>query len=727
MRNRIISLAIIALILDIGSLMAKEGPTNRLINEKSPYLLQHANNPVNWFPWGEEAFRKAKREDKPIFLSIGYSTCHWCHVMEEESFSNPTIANILNENFVSIKVDREERPDVDNVYMNAVVSMTGSGGWPLTVFLTHDLKPFYGGTYFPPGDRWGKPGLERLLILIAGSWKNERTRILDSAESLTDFIKQKTVLGSSDASELDEEVLNKAYNHLIKSYDEKYAGFGGAPKFPSTHTLSFLLRYYKRSGKKEALKMAEDTLMAMAGGGIYDHLGGGFHRYATDERWRIPHFEKMLYDQALISRTYLEAYQLTGKEDYAVVAGKILDFVLNRMRHPKGGFYSAMDADSKAPDDPNVKGEGLYYLWRKSEIDRALGKDESEIFCYRFGVEERGNIPHNPHEEFSKKNVLYAANSYEDTASRFNLTVGSVKKIIDESSGKLNKKRLTRPEPFLDDKILVDWNGLMISALSLGAIVLKDRRYKTAAEDSARFIMDNLKDGNGRLLHRFRDGDAGIGGMLDDYAFFIQGLFDLYEASFNIRYLEKAKDLTNEMLRFFWDEEGKGFFLTAYSGERLFVRPKELYDGSVPSGNSVAMLDLIRLCRLSMDTGLGEKADATFRSFSNEISGTPQAYSQMLIALDFSLGPSKEIVISEGKDTAKTAKFLEEIHNGFLPNKFVVFRPMGTKEYEKVKRVVPFIENQPPINDHTTVYICSGYVCGCPTTVTGDIQKLLAK
>ena len=698
--------------------------TNKLINEKSPYLLQHAHNPVNWYPWGNEAFQKAKKEDKPIFLSIGYSTCHWCHVMEDESFSNPEIAGIMNKYFVSIKVDREERPDIDNIYMSAVMVMTGSGGWPLTVILTPDKKPFYGGTYFPPEDKWGRPGLKTTLNSIADAWKNRRGEILRSGESLTQAIRQQPFVSGQKTFSLNEGILKESYNGFLRRFDSRYGGFGDAPKFPMGHSLSFLLRYWKRSGEAKSIEMVERTLFSMARGGIYDHIGGGFHRYSTDGQWRVSHFEKMLYDQAILARAYLEAYQATGEEEYAKTAGEIFEYILRDMTHPEGGFYSAEDADSPSPENPKEKKEGAFYLWSKDEIINVLGKEQGEIFCYYFGIEPKGNALADPRGEFTGRNILYIAHSLEETARHFKKNASEVEIIIKGAKEKLFTIRSKRPRPHLDDKILVDWNGLMISSLSFGSRVLNEPRYRLAAEKSTQFILKNLTDKNRRLLHRYRDSQAAITATVEDYAFFIHGLIDLYEATFNPDYLKEAKRLAEEMLRLFWDEPEGGFFFTARDAEKLLIRQKESYDGAFPSGNSIAALDLIRLSRLTMEKEFESKTESLFKSFSNEISQMPNAYPQMLIALDLALGPSKEIVISGEIDSEDTKKMIRSVFKRFIPNKVVAHRPPSGKE-EKMVELIPFLKEQVSLEGKTTAYVCQNYVCRFPTTSIKKLDEFL--
>ncbi len=710
----------------------KEEYTNRLIQEKSPYLLQHAHNPVDWYPWGKEAFEKARQEDKPIFLSIGYSTCHWCHVMEEESFSNPDIASMMNKYFISIKVDREERPDLDSIYMQAVMALTGAGGWPLNVFLTPGLKPFYGGTYFPPEDRWGKPGLRTILNSIVQNWKNRREELVHSADILVNALSKQMETQAKETFSLGADTLSKAYEHFYSTFDSRYGGFGIAPKFPGGHALSFLIGYWKRSQEPKALEMVEVTLSSMAKGGMYDQIGGGFHRYSTDQQWRIPHFEKMLYDQAIISKAYLEAYQATGKSEYAETAKEIFEYVLRDMMHPEGGFYSAEDADSPSPENPKEKAEGAFYLWSKDEITHILGKEQAEIFSYYFGIEKDGNALPDPMGEFSAtkrggrgKNILHIAQRINETSGRFKKSPEEIEKIIAVSRAKLFAARAKRPRPHLDDKILVDWNGLMISALSVGFRVLHEERLRQAAEKSAQFILTHLVTKEGKLLHRYRETDAAIDGMLDDYAFFIHGLLDLYEATFNPEYLKEAKRLTETLIRLFWDDLSGGFFFTTSDARELLVRRKELYDGAMPSGNSVAALDLIRLGRLLMDKELEARAELFFKSFSSEISQIPQAYPQALIALLFALGPSKEIAIVGKRESEDTKQIIDALYQRFIPNKVVAFRPTEELEAQDIISLVPFLKNQVPLEGKTTAYVCENYVCKLPTTNIKKLQEIL--
>ncbi|MBI4394719.1 MAG: thioredoxin domain-containing protein [Candidatus Omnitrophica bacterium] len=720
------------------------------MHEKSPYLLQHAHNPVDWYPWGEEAFQKAKKEGKPIFLSVGYSTCHWCHVMEEESFSNPEIAKMMNKNFVSIKVDREERPDVDNIYMQVVMAMTGAGGWPMTVILTPDLKPFFGGTYFPPEDRWGSPGLKTILNAIARKWKTERKQILESSESITQAIRREARGKRATSRALDKETLEKAYQQFESQFDSRFGGFGRAPKFPRSHTLSFLLRYWKRTGEPKALEMVEKTLQQMARGGMYDHIGSGFHRYSTDGEWRVPHFEKMLYDQAILSKSYLEAYQATGKEEYASIAREIFEYVLRDMTPPPvfdpkdqsaigrytgggvtgshGAFYSAEDADSAPdPSKPEEKSEGAFYLWSQDEVGKALGKEKADIFNFYFGVEPDGNAPQDPHGEFEGRNILYVAHSLDETASKFGKSQEDIQAILRESKKILFDIRSKRFRPHLDDKVLTDWNGLMISSLAFGSRVLNEPRYAKAAKRAADFLLEKMKREDGRLMHRYRDEEVAITGFIEDYAFFTHGLFDLYEATFDPRYLAEAKFFVEEMRRLFLDETGGGFFLTAKDAEKLIARSKELYDGALPSGNSVAALSLLRVGRLTVNRQLEDWSRSTLNAFSTEIDQFPSAYPQMLIALDFAIGPSSEIVIAGGAAENGVQEMIRVVYSRFLPNKVVAFHPKEESVAQKIEKLSPFISDQIALGGQPTVYVCENYICALPTTDIVKLNALLAE
>ncbi len=705
--------------------------TNRLIKEKSPYLLQHAHNPVDWFPWGREAFEKARNEDKPILLSVGYSTCHWCHVMEKESFEDPAIAQLMNRYFVPIKVDREERPDIDHVYMTAVTAITGQGGWPLTVFLTPDKKPFWGGSYFPPEARWGSPGLRDVLNSIHDAWQSKKEQILSSSHSLTDLLRQTPDVSHPEI--LSPQVFEQAYQQFLNHFDQTYGGFGQQPKFPSSHNLSFLLRYWKKTGSPEALHMVEKTLDEMSRGGMFDWVGGGFHRYSTDQQWQVPHFEKMLYDQAILARTYLEAYQVTKKKKYADIAREIFDYVLRDMRDPQGGFYSAQDADSYESQDRfsddrhSEKREGAFYIWRYSEIEQLLEPQERNVFNYMFGVLADGNAFYDPHGEFVGKNILYQAKTDEETAQHFKISTAEIKAVILRCKEKFFLARNSRPRPHLDDKVLVDWNGLMISTLAFGARILNEERYAEAARGAVQFILQYLVDQNHRLLHRYRDRESGISGNLCDYAFFVHGLLDLYETTFDLSFLKEAIRLAQDMIRLFWDDQGGGFFFTAHDAEQLISRQKETYDGAIPSGNSIASLNLVRLFHLTLKEEWRQKAQKVFSVFFSSISKQASSYCQMLIALDFYFWPSAEIVLVGDQEDASVQKALGYLNSQFLPNKIVLLKPMNKARAAEIVSMIPSLSEQIAVENQATFYVCKNHVCHLPIQELEKLKKLLSK
>ncbi|HLG28805.1 MAG TPA: thioredoxin domain-containing protein, partial [Candidatus Brocadiales bacterium] len=577
----------------------KMAKPNRLINEKSPYLLQHADNPVDWYPWGDEAFEKARKENKPILLSIGYSTCHWCHVMEHESFEDPEVARLMNETFVSIKVDREERPDIDNIYMTVCQMISrGNCGWPLNIIMTPDNKPFFAATYIPKEARFGRAGMLELIPRLKELWTTQRDEVMKSANQITSALQQG--LGSSGqlkGEELDESSLEKAYDQLAGTFDSSNGGIGTAPKFPTPHNYLFLLRYWKRSGNENALAMVEKTLQSMRLGGIYDHVGFGFHRYSTDPNWFVPHFEKMLYDQAMLAMAYIEAYQATGKKDYEQTAREIFTYVLRDMTDPGGGFYSAEDADSEGE-------EGKFYLWSEREIKQVLGKDDAEFFIKVFNIDEEGNFGEEATGRKTGDNILHLKKPVAEIALSLNISQEELNKKIQVAREKLFKVREKRVHPHKDDKVLTDWNGLMIAALAKGSQAFNEPEYSVAAGRAVDFILKNLRDKSGELLHRYRDGESGIRANVTDYAFLVWGLTELYEATFDVNYLKTALELNRELIENFWDEDNGGFYFTSSDVEELIVRQKEINDGAIPSGNSVAMLNLIRLGRITANSDL---------------------------------------------------------------------------------------------------------------------------
>jgi len=686
---------------------------NRLINEKSPYLLQHAYNPVDWYPWGEEAFEKAKREDKPVFLSIGYSTCHWCHVMEKESFEDIGVANLMNKFFVSIKVDREERPDIDGIYMTVCQMLTGSGGWPLTIIMSPDKKPFFAGTYFPKEDRFGRMGMITLIPGVNYIWKNRREEIYKSIEEISSALYSS--LPKQKEEELNEKVLDKVFNNFLNRFDSENGGFGVAPKFPSPHNLLFLLRYWKRRNSKEALEMVEKTLIEMHKGGIYDHIGFGFHRYSTDKIWLVPHFEKMLYDQALLVIAYAEAYQATKNDVYKETAEEILNYILRDMASSEGGFYSAEDADSEGI-------EGKFYLWTKEEIENLLSKDKADLFLKVFNVKTKGNWIDQMHDENTGTNILHLQKEIKIIADELNLDEKLLKQKLKTIKGKLFSYREQRIHPFKDTKVLTDWNSLMISALSKAAQVFDKNEYYEAAEKAVYFILKNLVSKSGRLLHRFKDGEAGIHANIDDYAFFIAGLLDLYETGFNSSYLKTAVDLNSDFIKYFWDEKGGGFYFTPSDGEKLLIRQKEIYDGAVPSGNSTAILNLLRIGRITGNSDFEKKASKIIKTFSGIIENSPQAFTQTLIALDFAFGPSIEIVISGERNSLSAKEMLKIIREKYIPNKVIVF---NSKEKDQMEIISPLFKEYVPADDKTTIYICENYKCNMPATSIEELNALL--
>ncbi len=697
--------------------------SNRLIQQKSPYLLQHAYNPVEWYPWGPEAFAASARDNKPIFLSIGYSTCHWCHVMEHESFEDEETAQLLNEYFVPVKVDREERPDIDSIYMSFVTATTGSGGWPLSIFLTPQKKPFYGGTYFPPEARYGSPGFKDLLLSVHNNWTKQESQVRESAETIVKALAQKIKTKTATAQIFTPEVLTKAFDQLASNFDANHGGFGHAPKFPMGHTLSFLLRYWKNNHEPEALDIVEKTLSAMASGGINDQLGGGFHRYSTDAHWQVPHFEKMLYDQALLAKIYLEAFAATGKKVYADTARQTFDYVLRDMQDKQGGFYSAQDADSLEPGGHSAaeKKEGAFYLWTQAELKNLLSDDEFSVVNFYYATAKTGNAEVDPHGEFVGKNILHGKHSLEETAAFTKTSLAEMVGILQRAKEKLLKERGQRPRPHLDDKVLTDWNGLMISALALAGNILQEKRYLMAAETAARFILEKVRRNDGRLLHRYRDGEAGILAGLEDYAFLVSGLLDLYENSFDPRYFKEAVRLNKEMVDLFWDEQNSGFFLTPADGEELIYRPKDVYDGAVPSGNSQAAHNLLRLYHFTFDEKDLKKSEAVFKVFHDEVSHYPGGYTQMMMALQFYFGPVKEIVLSGDITMGKGRELLDVILSSWMAQKILIVKtPHNGAE---VETLMPLTQGQS--GDQGVVYFCENRVCRPPITDPATLKKVL--
>lgn len=681
--------------------------SNRLKNEKSPYLLQHAENPVDWYPWGEEAFERARELGRPIFLSIGYSTCHWCHVMERESFEDADVAGLMNKNFVSIKVDREERPDIDNIYMTVchVISRKGCG-WPLNIVMTPEGEPFFAGTYIPKENRYGRVGMKELVPAIKELWENKREEVLESARQITDAV---CSLGDSlrkaEASELNEKTLDQAYSYFLSTFDPDEGGFGRAPKFPTPHNLMFLMRHYGRTGKDVSLRMVERTLLAMGRGGIYDHVGFGFHRYSTDSRWLVPHFEKMLYDQALLAITYTEAWQITKNPFYEKKAREILEYLIRDMTSPEGAIYSAEDADSEGE-------EGKFYLWTLGELEELVGAEDAKLLSDVYNLSGDGNFTDEATGEQSDRNIFHLKEPLADTAVRRGVPIEALERKLEDLRDKLFACREKRVHPYKDDKILTDWNGIAIAAFSKAAAAFGEERYSNAARGSIEFIMWNLFR-DARLLHRYREGEAGIMASVDDYAFFIWGLLEYYESVFDDKYLALAISLCRDQFEHFWDEEFAGFFFTADDGEALITRQKEIYDGALPSGNSVSILNILKIARLTADSELEDRAARMAAAFSPQISKHPASFSMHMNSLDFMLGPSFEIVIAGNRDSPETRRFLEALSGEYLPNKVVILK--DEENEEEISRIAPYTQVHSPINGKTAAYICSNYECRLPT------------
>ena len=709
---------------------AKSPFTNRLANEKSPYLLQHRHNPVDWMPWGAEAFGRAKKEGRPIFLSIGYSTCHWCHVMAHESFEDEATAKYMNEHFVCIKVDREERPDVDKVYMTFVQATTGSGGWPMSVWLTPDLKPFLGGTYFPPQDRGGRPGFLTVLTRVAEGWKNDRDGIVKHGDEVARQLHEMAATAGTEAAKPGRASLDGGLSQLEKRFDGEHGGFGSSPKFPQPSIINFLLRmaapHGATPGSDSARKMALFTLGKMAAGGMHDHVGGGFHRYSVDRYWHIPHFEKMLYDQAQLARTYVDAFQLTRDTRWEKIARDVLDYVLRDMTDKDGGFYSAEDADSLLAHGEPEHGEGAFYVWTKAEIEQLLGEDAA-LFMRFYGVEADGNAPagSDPMNEFRGKNTLIQRLSISEAAKLFKKTDDEIERSLAKSRGNLFTVRATRPRPHLDDKIIVAWNGLMISALARAAQVLDDPRYLAAAQRSARFIKANLFR-DGALIRSFRQGPSSIPAFADDYAGLIAGLLDLYEADFDTAWLAWALELQGAMDGRFLDKEHGGYFQTAPGASDILFRTKEDYDGAEPAPGSLAAANLLRLAQLTDSKELHERAEKTLASAADPLARMPSAMTQMLCAVDASLAKPRQIVIAGNPSAGDTRALLREVRAIFSPNQIVLLAD-GAANQQWLGAKLEFLRSVGPVDGKAAAYVCENFACQAPVTEPAKLRELLAQ
>ena len=667
--------------------------TNRLAEETSPYLLQHAHNPVDWYPWGPDALEKARIEDKPILLSIGYSACHWCHVMERESFEDPEIARLMNENYVNIKVDREERPDLDQIYMSAIQLMTGSGGWPLTAFLTPDGKPFYGGTYFPPDDKYNRPGFRRVLAAISEAYLKRRDDVLSNARTVVERIDGQARSGGA-AGALDLELLERAAGGVSRQFDPVHGGFGSAPKFPSSMTLDFLLRYHDRSREDQPLEMARLTLDKMALGGLYDHVGGGFHRYSTDAHWLVPHFEKMLYDNALLAEVYLDAYRLTGSGLYRRVVEETLEFAARELRDPTGGFHSTLDADSEGV-------EGRFYVWTREEFAEVAGEDADLLGRY-FDVTAEGN--------FEGRNILHVSHPPETFAQSESVTVESLERAVRRALPALLAKREERPRPARDEKILTDWNGLMLRTMAKAAAHLGRNDWREMAEANAAFLLDTMWDGR-RLRHAFKDGRARFDGYADDYANLADGLAALYELTLDGKWLEASARIAERMIEEFWDDENGGLFFTGNSHERLVARTKEYFDNATPSGNSVAAGLLARLATLLDRPDFREKAERTCANVAGYLPDYPTGFGRMLAAVDYLVGPSREIAI-----VGSAEPFLETVRGRYLPRAVLAAGETGS---------IGLLEDRTRLDGKPTVYVCENRICREPTTDAAVLGRLL--
>ncbi len=669
--------------------------------------MQHAENPVDWYPWGEEAFLKAKLEDKPIFLSIGYSTCHWCHVMEHESFEDDEVADLLNRSFVAIKVDREERPDIDQVYMTVCQATTGAGGWPLSIFMGPDRKPFFAGTYFPKRSRMGMPGLMDIAGKIAELWTGGREQLGRISEEITRAIEPKRSEGLHRLPGV--ELLERAWRELARSFDPVWGGFGGAPKFPNPHSLTFLTRWHSRNPSSNAFQMVEKTLLSMRSGGIFDQIGFGFHRYSVDEKWLVPHFEKMLYDQALLALAYTEAFLATGDERYAKVIREIFEYVTREMQSREGGFYCAQDADSEGK-------EGIFFTWTPAQVANILGKDAGDIFCRAYGITPQGNFEEG-------MSIPHIARSFEAFARDMGMSLPELENILSDARRKLLDAREKRVHPSKDDKILVAWNGLMIAALARGSQALGDGSYAQAAVEAVSFTLQKMKTANGRLYRRYRQGEVANPAYADDYAFLIWGLLDLYETVFDVKYLSEAVRLQEDMSRIFGDPSG-GFYYTGNDGEQMILREKVIYDGALPSSNSVAAMNLLRLGRMTANPEFEKQADLLMKSFAERVAALPAAYTHFMQALDFALGPAREILIAGDISSPATKQMIETVHRLYSPNRVLMLKDSG-KRGEDLSQIAPFTGPITSGANGPAAYVCENFSCRNPVGSASELESIL--
>jgi uncharacterized protein YyaL (SSP411 family) len=681
--------------------------TNNLINETSPYLLQHAHNPVDWYPWGEAALAKARTEDKPILLSIGYSACHWCHVMEHESFENEEIAKLMNENFVNIKVDREERPDLDQIYMSAVQMMTGQGGWPMTMFLTPDGVPFYGGTYFPPADRYNMPGFPSVLLSVAEAYRSQPEQVAGTATAMLGELRR-VGLAEPSREVLTSEILDASYRRIAANYDRANGGFGGAPKFPPAMQLEFLLHTFHRTGAGEALQIVEHTARKMANGGMYDQIGGGFHRYSVDAKWLVPHFEKMLYDNALLSRMYLHLYQVTKNHDARRVAEETLDYVVREMTDPGGGFYSSQDADSEGH-------EGKFFVWTRQEIIDALEQPDANLFCDYFNVTEGGN--------FEGRNILNITETLEDVAARNKLSLEKLREIMDSARHKLFTIRERRIKPGRDEKVLTAWNGLMLSSFAEAAAILERPDYRRVAEANAGFLLEHLRS-DGLLLRSCNAGEAKLNAYLEDYACLIDGLISLYEATGTLKWIESAISLADRMIDEFWDGESGGFFFTGKSHEQLIVRSKEFLDNAIPSGNSIATLSLLRLSMLTGNEDYRRLGTTVLRLLADQIRRYPSAFGFALSALDFYLDVPLEIAVVGNPADSRLPELFRVVWQAYVPNRVVA---LCTENHKNAADLLPLLRERDTLASQPTAFVCEAYTCRTPARTADELLPQLTR
>lgn len=684
---------------------------NRLAKESSPYLLQHADNPVDWYPWGNEAFKKAREEDKPVLVSIGYATCHWCHVMAHESFEDEQVAQLMNRTFVNIKVDREERPDIDNTYMLVCQMLTGSGGWPLNVFLTPDKKPFYAETYIPKVGRQGRPGMRELIPWISKLWENDREKIINSTDEIVTAFQKSTVFDASDR--WDSDILDEAYYQYEQQFDQRFGGFGTSPKFPSPHNLMFLLRYADCYQNSKALAMVEQTLTCMRMGGVFDQVGGGFHRYSTDRKWLVPHFEKMLYDQAMLLIAYTEGWQFTKNDLFKQTVDEICSYLMRKMRDQDGGFYSAEDADSEGE-------EGKFYVWSTEEVREMLPMSEAELFIEAYNLVDEGNYHDEATGRKTGKNIPHLQKSFKELAQEREMKPGKLRSTLAAIREKLLKQRQKRVHPLLDDKILTDWNGLIMAALAKAGSVFDNQDYIAKAEQCWRFIKDKLLVEDSGLKHRYRNGEVAIDGHADDYAFVIWGLIELYEATFKTEYLQYAVSLNQQLIKGFWDKESGGFYFTNESAEELLGRKKEIYDGAMPSGNSIAMMNLLRLGRMIGNTEWEQMADESLKLFTKSIEQTPTSFGAALQSVDFVEGDSREIIIAGSRDYSDA--FIHPLYNHFLPRSVVI---LNDPQDDLIQDLVPYLSDFGMQNGEPTAYVCQNYTCELPTNDPRKMMRLI--